>query len=173
MSSFRSLFSLGGDRPPSGRTSPPNPRRASTKNDDLSWAEVDRGDNSSAPNVAGSFGQARGDVHIDLHQVENPFTLGGRGAGNGGTPVMRYQPTQQVGYWEQPHRDRPSHRQHNQRQRRIIWEWPPPLLNGGLGTTAHKAWNCDGNKGWRETKPKSHNSKRLQEPSRNLRLTCS
>ena len=78
MSGFRNLFSLGGDRPPSGRTSPPNPRQASTKNDNLSWAEVDRGDDASAPNVAGSFGQARGAVRIDLNQVVNPFTLGGR-----------------------------------------------------------------------------------------------
>ena len=79
MSGYRNLFSLGGEHPPSGRTSPPNPQRSSTENDDLSWAEVDRGDDASAPNVAGCFGQARGDVHIDLNQVVNPFMLGGRG----------------------------------------------------------------------------------------------
>jgi hypothetical protein len=79
MTSFRNLFSLGGGHPPSSWTSPPNPRRASAENDDLSWAEVDRGDDASAPNVAGCFGQARGDVHIDLNQVVNPFMLGGRG----------------------------------------------------------------------------------------------
>jgi hypothetical protein len=79
MSGFRNLFALGGEGPPSCRTSPPNPRGSSTKNDNLSWAEVDRCDDASAPNVPGSFGQARGEVHLNLHQEENPFMLGGRG----------------------------------------------------------------------------------------------
>ena len=92
---------------------------------------------------------------------------------NGGTPGMRYHPPHKVGYWEQPHRDRPSHRQHNQRLCCIIQAWPLPLQNGELGTTVHNVWNCDGNKGWWETKPKSHSSKMSQEPSRNSRLTCS
>ena len=79
MSGFRNLFALGGESPPLGWTSPPNPQQSSTKNNDLSWAEVDQGDDASAPNVAGSFGRARGEVHLDLHQEENPVTLGGRG----------------------------------------------------------------------------------------------
>ena len=92
---------------------------------------------------------------------------------NGGIPGKQYQPTHKVGYWGQPHRDRPSHRQHNQRLRCTIRAWPPPSRNEELETTAHKAWNCDGNKGWQEKKPKSHSSKMSQDPSRNSRLTCS
>jgi hypothetical protein len=79
MSGFRSLFALGGERPPSGRTSPPNLRRSSTENDNLSWAEVDQGDGASAPNVAGNFGHAKGEVHLNFPQGENPFTFGGGG----------------------------------------------------------------------------------------------
>ena len=79
MSGFRNRFALGGERQPSGRTSPPNPRRSSTKNDDLSWAEVDQVDNASTPNVAGNFGRTRGGVQPDLPQGENPFTFGGGG----------------------------------------------------------------------------------------------
>ncbi len=77
MSGLRSVFTLGGECQPSGRTSPPNPRRSSTENDDLSWAEVDKGDDASAPNVAGHFGRPRGGVQLELPRGENLFTLGG------------------------------------------------------------------------------------------------
>ena len=79
MSGLRNLFALGGERQPSGWTSPPNPRRSSTKNNGLSWAEVDQGDNASTPNVAGNFGRTRGGGQLDLLQGENPFTFGGGG----------------------------------------------------------------------------------------------
>ena len=79
MSGFRNLFALGGEHPPSGRTSLPIPRQSSTKNNNLSWAEVDQGDDASAPNVAGNFGRARGEMHLNLPQGENLFTFGGSG----------------------------------------------------------------------------------------------
>ena len=48
MSGFRNMFALGGEHPPSGRMSPANPRQSSTKNNNLSSAEVDQGDDASA-----------------------------------------------------------------------------------------------------------------------------
>ena len=79
MSSFKNLFTLEGKHQLPGCMSPTIPRRSSTEKDNLFWAEVDRGDNASAPNVAGNFGCQKGDVQLELQGGDNLFTLGGGG----------------------------------------------------------------------------------------------
>ena len=67
MSSFKNLFTLGGKRQPPGGTSPTNPICSLTKNADLSWAEIDKGDDPSP------FWLPKGGVQFELQGGENPL----------------------------------------------------------------------------------------------------
>ncbi len=171
MSGFRNLFALGGECPPSGWTSPPNPRQSSTKNNNLSWAEVDRGNDASAPNVAGSFGRARGEMHLDLPQEENPFTFGG-------SVTHQPPPAGVPPHWGDLREAITAHPQSGiprtvaqgppQTQAaqgvptaQYTRAWPPPSRNGALGTLPRKVWNCADNKGLQAREPKLHSSRTL------------
>jgi hypothetical protein len=70
MSSFRNIFSLGGDHPP--------PRSSLTDNNELSWEKFDR-DNALAPNITGKVGCQGVGVQFDLQGGDNAFALGGGG----------------------------------------------------------------------------------------------
>jgi hypothetical protein len=78
--SSRDIFTLGGNRQPSGRDPPTPARRAPTDTDEHLWEQVNQ-DDASTPNVIGQFGKQGGSVQFELQGGANMLSLGG-----GGTP---------------------------------------------------------------------------------------
>jgi hypothetical protein len=89
--SSRDIFTLGGNRQPSGGDPPTPTRHASMDTNKQSWEQVDQ-DNASTPNVTGQSGRQGGIVQFELQGGANTFSLGG-----GGTP--QGPPTNIPQYW--------------------------------------------------------------------------